>query len=103
MHATEPAYGVELEGFAYPFKVERFTFMSQRRQVSMEFMDVAATKPNGRTEVLLHGKNPYAVGADAAALKMPGATRVKFEDLGHSPHVEAPQRFMPALLAELAC
>ena len=48
------AYGPELEGFEYPFT---FSFPSQGRTVSMTFMDVAPNKPNGRTVVLLHGKN----------------------------------------------
>ena len=51
------AYGPELEGFEYSFTVERFSFSSQGRTVSMIFMDVAPNKPNGRTVVLLHGKN----------------------------------------------
>jgi pimeloyl-ACP methyl ester carboxylesterase len=57
--AAEPApvYGPELEGFEYPFKVERFAFPSQGQSMSMAFMDVAPERPNGRTVVLLHGKN----------------------------------------------
>jgi pimeloyl-ACP methyl ester carboxylesterase len=56
--ADQPGvYGSELEGFAYPFKVERFSFPSQGQTVSMTLMDVAPEKPNGRTVVLLHGKN----------------------------------------------
>ena len=51
------AYGLELEGFEYPFTTERFSFPSQNQTVSMTFMDVAPDKPNGRTVVLLHGKN----------------------------------------------
>jgi pimeloyl-ACP methyl ester carboxylesterase len=58
-HLLSPpgAYGPELEGFEYSFTVERFSFSSQGRSVSMTFMDVAPNKPNGRTVVLLHGKN----------------------------------------------
>jgi len=52
-----PTYGPELEGFDYPYPVERFTFESQRRTLSMAFMDVVPEKPNGKTVVLLHGKN----------------------------------------------
>jgi len=56
--ADQPsAYGPELEGFEYPFTPERFSFPSQGQTVSMTFMDVAPNKPNGRTVVLLHGKN----------------------------------------------
>ena len=55
--ASEPAYGVELEGFAYPEPVRQFAFSSQRQQMHMAYMDVQADKPNGQTVVLLHGKN----------------------------------------------
>ncbi|WP_342110333.1 alpha/beta hydrolase [Methylobacterium sp. SI9] len=52
-----PAYGPELEGFPYPFPVQRFTFPSQRQTLQMAYLDVPAERPNGRTVVLLHGKN----------------------------------------------
>lgn len=53
-----PAYGAELEGFDYPHEVERFALTSQRQDLQMAFMDVAPTgQANGRTVVLLHGKN----------------------------------------------
>lgn len=56
--AVKPAYGVELQGFAYPFPLQHFHFASQGQKLQMGFMDVAPTvKPNGRTAVLLHGKN----------------------------------------------
>ena len=55
--SVTPTYGPELEGFDYPYPVERFTFPSQGREVSMAFMDIAPRQPNGRTVVLLHGKN----------------------------------------------
>ncbi|MGU3663694.1 alpha/beta fold hydrolase [Methylobacterium sp. A49B] len=53
----QPAYGPELEGFAYPFPVERFTFTSQRQPLQMAYLDIRPATPNGRTVVLLHGKN----------------------------------------------
>ncbi|WP_245391819.1 alpha/beta fold hydrolase [Salinicola aestuarinus] len=52
-----PTYGAELEGFDYAYPVARFTFTSQRQQLQMAYLDVPATEPNGRTVVLLHGKN----------------------------------------------
>jgi len=55
--APEPAYGPELEGFEYPFPVQQFQFASQGVQLHMAFLDVASERPNGRTVVLLHGKN----------------------------------------------
>ncbi|RQS09293.1 alpha/beta hydrolase [Burkholderia sp. Bp9002] len=52
-----PAYGPRLEGFTYPEPVHRYTFVSQRETVEMMYMDVRPAHPNGRTVVLLHGKN----------------------------------------------
>lgn len=52
-----PAYGAELEGFTYPFAVQRFAFSSQRQSVQMAYMDLPAAQPNGRIVVLMHGKN----------------------------------------------
>ncbi len=56
-HADDVAYGPELEGFDYPAPVERFRFTSQRQPLQMAYLDVRAEQPNGRTVVLLHGKN----------------------------------------------
>nr|WP_159838004.1 alpha/beta hydrolase [Burkholderia sp. 8Y] len=56
-HADEPAYGPELQGFDYPYPVARFAFTSQRQVLRMAYMDVYPAHPNGRTAVLLHGKN----------------------------------------------
>ena len=53
-----PGYGPELEGFDYPWPVQRFRFDSQAQTLQMAFLDVAPTaQPNGRVAVLLHGKN----------------------------------------------
>jgi pimeloyl-ACP methyl ester carboxylesterase len=52
-----PAYGPQLEGYAYPWPVEHFTFASQGAALDMAYMDVKPKTPNGRTVVLLHGKN----------------------------------------------
>jgi pimeloyl-ACP methyl ester carboxylesterase len=51
-------YGPELEGFSYPYPVQHYTFTSQHTSMQMAFMDVApAGAANGRTAVLMHGKN----------------------------------------------
>jgi pimeloyl-ACP methyl ester carboxylesterase len=55
--AEEPAYGPELEGFEYAFPVRRFELESQRQKLHMTYLDVRPRTPNGRTVVLLHGKN----------------------------------------------
>jgi pimeloyl-ACP methyl ester carboxylesterase len=41
----------------YPYRVERFSFTSQRQQLEMAYMYQRADQPNGRTVLLLHGKN----------------------------------------------
>jgi pimeloyl-ACP methyl ester carboxylesterase len=55
--ALAPAYGPELEGFDYPYPVQQYRFASQGEARHMAYMDVKPTQPNGRTAVLLHGKN----------------------------------------------
>jgi len=50
-------YGAELQGFQYPYPVKQFSFSSQRQMIHMMYMDVLPARPNGRTAVLLHGKN----------------------------------------------
>ncbi len=52
-----PAYGPQLEGFDYPWPVRQFDFTSQGQSLHMAYMDVQPARPNGRTVVLLHGKN----------------------------------------------
>ena len=58
--AAEPArepYGIGLEGFAYPYPVHLLPLVNDGEQVRMAYMDVAPAQPNGRTVVLMHGKN----------------------------------------------
>jgi len=55
---AQPAYGPRLEGYDYPYPVHMFALQSQRQALEMAYLDVApAGTPNGRTAVLLHGKN----------------------------------------------
>ncbi len=53
----EPSYGPELQGYEYPYPVQRFEFASQKQSLQMAYMDVKPAVANGRTVVLLHGKN----------------------------------------------
>lgn len=55
-----PAYGPELEGFEYPWPVLRYEFVPQGIPLHMAYMDVKPATPNGRTVILLHGKNYVA-------------------------------------------
>src|SRR3954466_2397696 len=60
-HAAEPVprepYGIGLEGYAYPYPVSMLPLVNDGEQVRMAYMDVAPATPNGRTVVLLHGRN----------------------------------------------
>jgi pimeloyl-ACP methyl ester carboxylesterase len=46
-----------LADFDYPHPVQRYEFQSQGQALTMAYMDVRPTQPNGKTVVLLHGKN----------------------------------------------
>lgn len=54
--------GVALENVSYPFPVRFLTVSMEGEPARMAYMDVAppgGVKPNGRTALLLHGKNFY--------------------------------------------
>ncbi|MGY2173563.1 alpha/beta fold hydrolase [Pseudomonas azotoformans] len=60
--STAPAfaasYGPELQGFEYPYPLKHFEFQSQGKSLQMGYMDVPAKgQANGRSVVLMHGKN----------------------------------------------
>src|SRR3954470_17826792 len=59
--AAEPTprepYGIGLEGFAYPYPVHMLPLVHDGEQLRMAYMDVPAATPNGRSVVLLHGRN----------------------------------------------
>lgn len=54
-----PQYDGELSGFEYAYPVERFEFNSQGQELQMAYLDVQPEEgsANGRTVVLMHGKN----------------------------------------------
>jgi pimeloyl-ACP methyl ester carboxylesterase len=55
--AGREPYGIGLEGFVYPYPVHMLPLVNDGEQVRMAYMDVASAQPNGRTAVLLHGRN----------------------------------------------
>jgi len=59
LHAEQQqSYGPHLEGFDYPYPVKRHEFSSQQQPLFMAYMDVQPEgKANGRTVLLMHGKN----------------------------------------------
>jgi len=83
--ADAPSYGAELEGFTYPYPVKSFAFESQQQPLHMAYLDVAPRgKANGRTVVLLHGKNFCAAswGATIEALRGVGYRVIAPDQIG---------------------
>jgi pimeloyl-ACP methyl ester carboxylesterase len=55
--AEEP-FGIALEGFPYPYPVRMFPLTQDGERLRMAYMDVAPNgTANGRTALLLHGRN----------------------------------------------
>jgi pimeloyl-ACP methyl ester carboxylesterase len=73
VNAAEPAprepYGIDLEGFAYPYPVNLLPLVNDGEELRMAYMDVQPEQPNGRTVVLLHGRN-FASSYWAPVIKM---------------------------------
>ena len=57
VQAEAPTADPMLERFSYGWPVERHGFASQGQTVEMAYVDVRPERPNGKTAVLLHGKN----------------------------------------------
>lgn len=55
--ATPPLNGTNLENVTYPYDVQYLSLNAQGEQLRMAYMDVKPANPNGRTLLLLHGKN----------------------------------------------
>lgn len=71
--AQTPDYGANLERFAYPFPVRDLVTVSQGGTVRMAYIDVAPTaRANGRTVLLLHGKNFCAATWEATIRDLAG-------------------------------
>ncbi|MCE6989991.1 alpha/beta fold hydrolase [Dyadobacter sp. CY323] len=48
---------INLENYEYPFPVSYIEFESQAEKIQLAYMDVKPSKPNGKTVMLMHGKN----------------------------------------------
>jgi pimeloyl-ACP methyl ester carboxylesterase len=90
-----PAYGPELQGFEYPYTLKHFAFQSQGKSLQMGYMDVAAHgKANGRTVVLMHGKNFCAATWDSSikALSESGYRVIAPDQRGYTPQARPRSR-----------
>lgn len=54
---SSTAYDPELTNFKYLFPVEYHELTTQRQSLRMAYLDVRPERPNGRSVLLLHGKN----------------------------------------------
>src|SRR5690606_11472177 len=52
-----PVLDIMLMNYEYPFDVHYLDLHNQSQQLKMAYMDVPSENPNGKTVVLLHGKN----------------------------------------------
>lgn len=78
------AYDAELSTYIYPYPVHFFSLENQGQRLKMAYMDVKPTKANGKTVVLLHGKNFCGAYWDstAAALVQKGFRVIMPDQVG---------------------
>jgi len=62
-----------LERFSYGWPVERHAFPSQGEELTMAYLDLRPARSNGRTVVLMHGKNFCAGSWEATIRHLTGA------------------------------
>lgn len=55
--AQREPYGIDLEGFPYPYPVNLLPLVNVGEQLRMAYMDIAPAQANGRVVMLLHGRN----------------------------------------------
>ncbi|WP_312765213.1 alpha/beta hydrolase [Epilithonimonas sp.] len=54
---NRPVLDIMLTNYDYPYDVHFLNFKNQNQDLKMAYMDIQPEKPNGKTVVLLHGKN----------------------------------------------
>ena len=73
--------GIGLEAIDYPYPVHFFDLTVEGQALRMAYMDVAPHEPNGRTVVLLHGRNfPSSYWASVIKLLTEAGYRVVVPD-----------------------
>ena len=68
--AQQRSTDIELQNVTYPFPVQYFNFTEQKQALHMAYMDVKPAQPNGRTVLLLHGKNFSGAYWDSTAARL---------------------------------
>jgi pimeloyl-ACP methyl ester carboxylesterase len=99
---TEPL-GAAMEGWVYPYPVQYLQFDLEGRPVRMAYMDVQPTgKANGKSVVLMHGKN---FGADywentIRTLSADGYRVIALDQIGFGKSSKPEIRYTFAMLAD---
>jgi pimeloyl-ACP methyl ester carboxylesterase len=79
--AQREPYGIDLEGFSYPYPVNLLPLVNDGEQLRMAYMDVKPSQPNGRAIVLLHGRNfPSSYWAPVIQMLLDAGYRVVTPD-----------------------
>ncbi len=63
-------FGLHLERYHYPFEVKHFNLTVQNQTLSMAYMDVKPESHNGKSVLLLHGKNFTGAYWETTALRL---------------------------------
>ena len=71
--SPQPDFGAMLERFTYPWPVQTMPVTIAGQPAQMAFMDIAPARANGRTVVLLHGKNFCGATWESTARALSGA------------------------------
>ena len=104
-YAGTEALGVAMEGWAYPYTVQMFSFELDGKPVRMAYMDVApaaGVAPKGQTVLLFHGKNfggDYWAGT-LRALSAQGYRVIAPDQIGFGRSSKPETRYTFAGLAE---
>jgi pimeloyl-ACP methyl ester carboxylesterase len=101
-YAGAEPLGAAMEGWSYPHPVQMLQFELQGRLLRMAYMDVLPAEPNGRTVLLLHGKNfasDYWAGT-VGALVAQGYRVIAPDQIGFGKSSKPEMRYTFALLAD---
>jgi pimeloyl-ACP methyl ester carboxylesterase len=104
-YADAEPLGVAMEGWAYPYPVQRFEFEHDGKLLRIAYMDVkpsAGVAPNGKTVVLMHGKNFGSDywGGTIAALVAQGYRVLAPDQIGFGRSSKPEMRYTFAFLNE---
>ena len=104
-YADAEPLGVAMEGWTYPYALLRFEFEHEGQLLRMAYMDVkpaAGVTPNGKTVLLMHGKNFGSDywGGTMAALAAQGYRVIAPDQIGFGRSSKPEMRYSFAFLTD---